>query len=169
VAKPTTKRRTVPARTTKSRVVPFLMFDDRLGEAIDLYTSVLPDSKVRRVARGGKGGAVLSAEFEIGGQVFMAYAGGPHFTFSEGFSLFVECADQAEVDRIWAALRKAGAEPSQCGWITDPFGLSWQVVPRRFLELVADKDPRKAKAVFEAMFPMQKLDLAALERAHAEA
>ena len=165
----TTKRRAPKSRAPRSRIVPFLMFNDRLEEAIDLYTSVLPNSKVRRMARGGKGGSVVSAEFEIGGQVFMAYAGGPHFSFSEGFSLFVECADQAEVDRIWKALRKAGAKPSQCGWITDPFGLSWQVVPRRFLELVADKDPRKVKAVFEAMFPMQKLDLNTLERAHAKA
>jgi len=112
---------------------------------------------------------VSSAEFVIGGQSFMGYNGGPHFAFSEGFSLFVECEDQKEVDRYWNALLKAGATPSQCGWIRDPFGLSWQIVPRRFIELIGDKNPKKVKAVVDAMMKMVKLDVATLEKAYSSA
>jgi predicted 3-demethylubiquinone-9 3-methyltransferase (glyoxalase superfamily) len=111
----------------------------------------------------------MSAEFVVGGQVFMGYNGGPHFTFSEGFSLFVACEDQAEVDQYWDKLLGAGARPSQCGWITDPFGLSWQIVPRRFMELISDKNPRKVQGVVAAMMKMVKLDVAALEKAYEEA
>jgi predicted 3-demethylubiquinone-9 3-methyltransferase (glyoxalase superfamily) len=99
----------------------------------------------------------------------MGYNGGPHFAFSEGFSLYVDCKDQDEVDRYWDRLVKAGARPTQCGWITDQFGLSWQIVPRRFVELISGKDPRKVKAVIGAMLKMVKLDVAALERAYEEA
>ena len=99
----------------------------------------------------------------------MGYNGGPHFTFSEGFSLFVDCKDQDEVDEYWDKLVRTGARPAQCGWITDQFGLSWQIVPRRFIELIRDKDPTKVRAVIEAMMKMVKLDVAALERAYAEA
>jgi predicted 3-demethylubiquinone-9 3-methyltransferase (glyoxalase superfamily) len=93
-------------------------------------------------------------------------AGGPYFTFSEGFSLFVECEDQEEVDEYWNKLVKAGATKTQCGWITDQFGLSWQIVPKRFIELIRDKNPAKVKAVMDAMMEMEKLDVAALERAY---
>lgn len=99
----------------------------------------------------------------------MGYNGGPHFTFSQGFSLFVDCEDQAEVDRYWDALVKAGAKPIQCGWIEDPFGLTWQIVPRRFMQLIRDRDPEKVQAVMKAMMTMVKLDVATLERAHREA
>jgi predicted 3-demethylubiquinone-9 3-methyltransferase (glyoxalase superfamily) len=152
-----------------TKVTPFLMFNDQLEAAMELYTSTFPDSRVKNVARDGKDGPIRSAEFVVGGQSFMAYNGGPHFSFSEGFSLYVDCADQAEVDGYWDKLVRAGAKPSMCGWITDPFGLSWQIVPRRFTELVGDKNPRKVKAVIDAMLKMTKLDVAALERAHAKA
>lgn len=151
-----------------SRVTPFLMFNDQLEAAIEFYTATFPDSKITRVAR-AKGGAVTLAEFVIGGQSFMGYNGGPHFTFSEGFSLFVSCEDQKEVDEYWGKLLKAGATPVQCGWIRDPFGLSWQIVPKRFMELMDDKNPKKVKAVTEAMLKMMKLDVATLEKAYAEA
>lgn len=95
--------------------------------------------------------------------------GGPHFSFSEGFSLFVDCEDQAEVDEYWNKLIDAGAIPSQCGWITDPFGVTWQLVPRRFMELIRDRNPKKEKAAMEAMMTMVKLDVAALERAYDQA
>ncbi len=121
------------------------------------------------MARAGKDGPVRSAEFVIGGQRFMGFNGGPHFAFSEGFSLFVDCRDQQEVDLYWDKLVAAGSTPVQCGWIKDPFGLSWQIVPRRFVELIADPDARKVKAVMEAMMKMVKLDVAALEKAYAEA
>jgi predicted 3-demethylubiquinone-9 3-methyltransferase (glyoxalase superfamily) len=148
---------------------PFLMFNDQLGAALELYTSIFPDSKVLYRTQAGEGGPVISAEFVVGGQRFMAFAGGPHFQFSSAFSIFVRCEDQAEVDRYWDALVKAGAKPVQCGWITDPFGLSWQIIPARFMELIADPNPAKSQAVMAAMMTMVKLDVAALEKAHASA
>ncbi len=150
-----------------SKVTPFLMFNDQLESAIAFYTSTFPDSRVTTVARTGKDGPIHSAEFVIGGQSFMGYnAGGPYFTFSEGFSLFVECEDQEEVDEYWNKLVKAGATKMQCGWITDQFGLSWQIVPKRFIELIRDKNSAKVKAVMDAMMEMERLDVAALERAY---
>ena len=149
-----------------TKVTPFLMFNDQLEAAMEFYTATFPDSEIRNVARTGKDGPVASAEFVVGGQVFMGYNGGSYFTFSEGFSLFVDCEDQAEVDEYWDKLVQAGATPSQCGWIKDPFGLSWQIVPRRFMELIRDQDARRVKAVMEAMMTMVKLDVAALERAY---
>ncbi|MEW5757310.1 MAG: VOC family protein [Pseudomonadota bacterium] len=152
-----------------SKVTPFLMFNDQLEAAIDFYTATFPDSKIKHIARDGKDGPVTAAEFIVGGQTFMGYNGGPHFKFSEGFSLFVNCEDQNEVDEYWNKLIKAGATPAQCGWITDPFGLSWQIVPRRFMELIGDSNPKKVQAVMAAMMKMVKLDVAALERAYNEA
>ncbi len=151
-----------------SKVTPFLMFNDQLETAIEFYTTTFPDSEIRSVARTGKDGPITSAEFVVGGQVFMGYNGGPYFTFSEGVSLYVDCEDQAEVDGYWDKLVKAGATPTQCGWIKDPFGLSWQIVPRRFIELIRDGDPRRVKAVMGAMMTMVKLDVAGLERAYNE-
>lgn len=152
-----------------TKVTPFLMFNDQLEAAIEFYTATFPASEVRDVARTGKDGSITSAEFVVGGQVFMGYNGGSHFAFSEGFSLYVDCEDQAEVDEYWSKLVKAGAKPTACGWIKDPFGLSWQIVPKRFRQLIGDSDPRKVKAVMEAMMTMIKLDVAALERAYDEA
>ncbi len=152
-----------------TKVTPFLMFNDQLEAAVAFYTATFPDSEVRSVARTGEHGPITSAEFVVGGQTFMGYNGGPHFTFSEGFSLYVDCKDQAEVDEYWDKLVKAGAEPSQCGWIKDPFGLSWQIVPRRFTELIRDKDAKKVKAVMDALMTMVKLEVAALEKAYDEA
>jgi predicted 3-demethylubiquinone-9 3-methyltransferase (glyoxalase superfamily) len=145
------------------------MFNDQLEAAIEFYTATFPNSEVRNVARTGKDGPISSAEFVVGGQLFMGYNGGSHFSFSEGVSLYVDCADQDEVDEYWDKLVKAGATPTACGWIKDPFGLSWQIVPRRFMELIADKDPKKVQAVMDAMLTMVKLDVAELERAYKEA
>ena len=152
-----------------TKVTPFLMFDDQLEAAMAFYAATFPDSEIRNVARTGSDGPVTSAEFVVGGQVFMGYNGGSYFSFSAGFSLFVDCEDQAEVDEYWDKLIEAGAEPMQCGWIKDPFGLTWQIVPRRFMELIRDDDARKVEAVMKAMMPMVKLDVAALERAYDEA
>ncbi len=149
-----------------NKVTPFLMFDDQLEAAIAFYTATFPDSEIKTVARTGKDGPITSAEFVVGGQFFMGYNGGSYFKFSEGFSLFVNCKDQAEVDEYWNRLVSAGATPSQCGWITDQFGITWQIVPRRFMELIADKNPIKVQAVMEAMMTMVKLDVAALEKAY---
>jgi predicted 3-demethylubiquinone-9 3-methyltransferase (glyoxalase superfamily) len=152
-----------------SKVTPFLMFKDQLGAAIEFYTSTFPDSKVTHVARAGNDGPISSAEFVVGGQAFMGFNGGPSFSFSEGFSLFVSCEDQKEVDRYWDKLVAAGATPTQCGWIKDQFGLSWQIVPKRFMELIGDRNPKKVKAVVDAMMKMVKLDVATLEKAYREA
>ena len=152
-----------------NKVTPFLMFNDQLEAAINFYTATFPDSEIRNVARAGEDGPISSAEFVVGGQRFMGYNGGSYFSFSEGISLYVDCADQNEVDEYWDKLVKAGAEPTACGWIKDPFGLSWQIVPRRFNELIGDSDPKKVTAVMEAMMTMVKLDVAELERAYNEA
>ena len=149
-----------------NKVTPFLMFNDQLEAAIAFYTATFPDSEVRNVARTGKDGPVSSAEFVVGGQHFMGYNGGSYFSFSEGFSLYVDCADQAEVDDYWDKLLKAGATPTACGWIKDPFGVSWQIVPRQFTEMIQDGNPAKVKAVMDAMMTMVKLDVAELERAY---
>jgi predicted 3-demethylubiquinone-9 3-methyltransferase (glyoxalase superfamily) len=152
-----------------NKVTPFLMFNDQLDAAIAFYTATFPDSEVRHVARTGGDGPIRSAEFVVGGQLFLGYNGGDYFSFSEGVSLYVDCVDQAEVDEYWDKLVEAGATPTQCGWIKDPFGLTWQIVPRRFTELIQDSDPRRVQAVMDAMLTMVKLDVAELERAYKEA
>ena len=152
-----------------SKVTPFLMFNDQLEAAIAFYTATFPGSRIKTVAHTGKDGPITSAEFVIGDQSFMGYNGGPYFSFSQGFSLFVDCEDQEEVDEYWNKFVNAGATPLQCGWITDQFGVTWQIVPRRFMELISDQDPKKVQAVMEAMMTMVKLDAAALERAYNQA
>ena len=152
-----------------SKITPFLMFDDQLEAAIEFYSSTFPDSKIKNIARTGKDGPITSAEFTIGGQLFMGYNGGSSFQFSNGFSLFVDCNDQEEVDNYWNKLISAGAKPVQCGWITDQFGITWQIVPRRFMELINDPNPKKVKAVMNAMMKMVKLEVATLEKAYNEA
>jgi predicted 3-demethylubiquinone-9 3-methyltransferase (glyoxalase superfamily) len=155
--------------TPTTKVTPFLMFNDQLEAAIESYPATFPSSEVRNVARTGKDGPISSAEFVVGGQLFMGHDGGPYFGYSEGVSLYVDCADQDEVDEYLDKPVKAGAKPTQCGWIKDPFGLSWQLVPRRFTELIRDRDPRRVKAVMDAMMTMVKLDVAELERAYTQA
>jgi predicted 3-demethylubiquinone-9 3-methyltransferase (glyoxalase superfamily) len=145
------------------------MFNDQLEAAMAFYAATFPDSDIREVARTGTDGPITSAEFVVGGQRFMGFNGGSYFSFSEGFSLYVDCEDQAEVDEYWDKLVYAGATPTACGWIKDPFGLSWQIVPKRFMQLIRDSNPRKVKAVMDAMMTMIKLDVAALERAYEEA
>ncbi len=152
-----------------NKVTPFLMFNDQLEAAMEFYTATFPDSRINSVARTGEDGPISSAEFVVAGLAFMGYNGGPYFTFSEGISFYVDCADQAEVDEYWEKLVTAGAKPTACGWIKDPFGISWQIVPRRFMELIRDRNPCKVKAVMDAMMTMVKLDVAALERAFNEA
>lgn len=152
-----------------NKVTPYLMFNDQLEAAMEFYSTTFPDSEIRNVARAGEDGPISSAEFVVGGQLFMGYNGGSYFSFSEGVSFYVDCADQDEVDEYWNKFLEAGAEPTACGWIKDPFGLSWQIVPRRFVELIQDKNPTKVKAVMDAMMTMVKLDVAEFERAYNEA
>lgn len=152
-----------------SKVTPFLMFNDRLEEAIEFYTSTFPDSEVVHLSRVGDDGPIRSAEFRVGGQRFQGFNGGPYFSFSNGISLYVDCEDQKEVDQYWQRIVDAGGTPEQCGWIKDQFGLTWQIVPRRFMELIGDTDPAKVKAVMDAMLTMEKLEVTELERAWASA
>lgn len=147
-----------------------LWFDGQAEAAVELYTSVFPDSRINDVMRYGKEGpgepgSVLTIDFEVAGQELIALNGGPEFTFSEAISLSVDCADQAEVDDLWAKLTANGGQEGPCGWLKDRFGLSWQIVPRRLIELIGDPDPAVAGRVTEAMMKMGKLDVAVLEAA----
>jgi predicted 3-demethylubiquinone-9 3-methyltransferase (glyoxalase superfamily) len=150
-----------------------LWFDTEGEEAANFYTSVFKDSKLGSISRYGEAGprpagTVITVEFELNGQKFVALNGGPEFTFSEAISFQIPCADQDEVDYYWDRLTEGGQE-SDCGWLKDKYGLSWQVVPAIMFELLSDPDPAKAQRAMKAMLSMKKLDIAALCRAHAGA
>ena len=148
-----------------------LWFDGRIEEAVNFYVSLFKNSKVNEVSRYPDGapmpaGTPLTATFELDGVEFMALNGGPQFTFNEASSMYVDCADQAEVDRLWSALTANGGEESMCGWLKDRYGLSWQIVPKQLGELMGDPNPAKSQAVMKAMLQMRKLDVATLEQAY---
>lgn len=154
----------------KSR--PCLWFDDNAEEAVNFYTSVFKNSKVLDTVRFGEAGpgtpgSVLTMTFELEGQEFMALNGGPAFKFSEAISLSVDCKSQEEVDELWAKLTAGAGEESECGWLKDKFGLSWQIVPTVLGEMLNDKDPEKSKRVMEAMLKMKKIDIEGLRKAYA--
>lgn len=149
------------------KVTPFLWFDNNAEEAMNLYVSLFDDARVIHVTRDGADGPVRWVNFVLGGQEFMGLNGGPMYRFTEAVSLFVSCQTQEEVDRLWERLTEGGGESGQCGWLKDRFGLSWQIIPARLSELLADPDPARAQRVTDAMLKMQKIDVAALEAAHA--
>ena len=149
------------------RMTPFLWFEGRVAEAMALYTSVFPESKVVSTMP-GPDGSVMSATFELDGNQFIAYGGGPHLQLTPAASICVNCETQAEIDRIWVKLTEGGTE-SQCGWLVDRFGLSWQVIPSTLPALMGDPDREKVARTLKAMLQMKKFDIAALERAHAGA
>lgn len=155
------------------KITPCLWFEGNAEEAVQFYTSVFPNSSVSAVHRsrtdtpGSKEGAVLLILFTLAGQNYQALNGGPHDKFNDAISLSVDCADQAEVDRLWAALTVDGGRPVQCGWLKDKFGLSWQIVPRRLIELMSDPDANKGRRVMQALMQMVKIDVAQLEAAYA--
>ena len=151
----------------------FLWFDDQAEEAASFYTSLFKNSRivdVRRWSDAGPGpaGEVATVDFELDGRQYVALNGGPEFSFTEAISLQIDCDDQAEVDHYWQALGEDG-EYSQCGWLKDKYGLSWQVVPRQLFDYVFGPDARRAGAAQQAMLKMQKLDVAELQRAYDEA
>jgi predicted 3-demethylubiquinone-9 3-methyltransferase (glyoxalase superfamily) len=155
------------------KITTFLTFDNQAEEAVNYYVSIFKNSKILSVSRYGEGGpgpkgSVMSASFLLEGQEFTALNGGPHFTFCEGISLFVNCETQAEVDELWEKL-SAGGEKGPCGWLKDKFGVSWQIIPSTLGQLLGDKDPRKAQNVMQAMLQMSKIDIATLERAYEQA
>jgi len=154
-----------------SKIAPCLWFDGKAEEAARFYVSLLPDSRIDAVlpytveTPGGKPGDVMLVEFTLAGSPYLALNGGPNFQFTPAMSLFLNCADQAEVDRLWNTLLEGGT-PMACGWITDRYGISWQIVPEAMTRMIKDKDPAKVRRVMEAMMTMVKLDLATLEKAY---
>jgi predicted 3-demethylubiquinone-9 3-methyltransferase (glyoxalase superfamily) len=147
-------------------IVPNLWFDTQAEEAAEFYCSVFPQSKIVNISHYGEAGpreagTVLSVEFELDGQRFIAINGGPEFTFDEAISFLIECADQAEVDYYWKVLTDEGEE-GPCGWLKDRFGLSWQVAPRDLARLLNDPDEGRAQRVMRAMLQMKKIDVAEL-------
>ena len=156
--------------TTKQKITPFLWFDNQAEEAMNHYVSIFPNSRIVNVSRYGEAGpgpagTVMVGTFEIEGQQFLALNGGPHFKFTEAISLVVNCESQEEVDKLWARLCEGGS-PSQCGWLKDKFGLSWQIIPRILGQLMQDPNPAKSGRVMKAMLQMTKIDIAALQRAY---
>ena len=157
---------------TDTKLTTCLWFSTEAEEAARFYTGVFKDSRLGRVHRHteagpGPAGSVLLVEFELNGQQFSALNGGPQYTFTEAISIVVPCADQAEVDYYWDSLLSGGGQEVACGWLTDKYGLSWQIVPARFFEMIADPESQKAAQVTRAMFEMKKFDIAALEKAYA--
>ena len=153
------------------KIAPCLWFDNRIEEAVNFYVSLF-GGKILDSSRYGEGGPMpkgtaMTMTFMLHDEQFMALNGGPHFKFNEAVSFMVKCKDQAEVDKYWNALTADGGQESQCGWLKDRYGLSWQIVPEVMPRLLMDKDPEKGKRAMQAMMTMKKLDIAALEMAHA--
>ena len=155
------------------KITPFLWFDDNAEEAVKFYTSIFKNSKIGKIARydkagekaaGRPAGSVMTVEFQLEGQEFVALNGGPHFKFTEAISFVVNCETQEEVDYYWEKLSQGGKEV-QCGWLKDKYGLSWQIVPTVLGELLSGKDAAKAKRVMDAMLKMVKLDIKKLKAA----
>ena len=145
-------------------ITPFLWFDTQAEEAMNLYASIFKRSKVLSINRAQ--GRVMSVQFELEGQQFMALNAGPMFKFSEAVSFFVGCETQAEIDELWAKLTADGGAPGRCGWLKDKFGLSWQIVPTALPRMLGDTDAAKSGRVMNAMMQMDKLDLARLQQAY---
>jgi predicted 3-demethylubiquinone-9 3-methyltransferase (glyoxalase superfamily) len=152
------------------KITPFLWFDGKAEEAMNFYVSIFKNSKVMSVTRYGEAGpgpkgTVMTGKFQLDGQEFVALNGGPQFTFTEAISFVVNCETQQEVDEFWENLSEGGQE-SQCGWLKDKYGLSWQVVPTILFKLLQDKDAKKAKRVMQAMLQMKKIDIKRLQQAY---
>ena len=160
---------------TAKKITPCLWFDTQAEEAAKFYASVFKNAKIGKISRYGKegfevhgkqAGTVMTVEFEIEGQEFLALNGGPHFKFNEAVSFQVPCETQEEIDYFWSTLAKDGEE-GRCGWLKDKFGLSWQVFPRALPEMLMDGNSETAQRVMRSMLQMRKIDIAALKRAQA--
>lgn len=152
------------------KITPCLWFNFNAEEAVNHYMTIFRNSAILEVSRYGEAmpdlkGKVLTMRFELEGNEFLALNGGPKFPFTEAISLSVDCTDQAEVDRLWNKLLEGGS-PSQCGWLKDKFGLSWQIVPAALIPLMKDPDPVRGQRVWGALMKMQKIDIAALQAAY---
>jgi predicted 3-demethylubiquinone-9 3-methyltransferase (glyoxalase superfamily) len=153
-----------------SKVTPFLWFDGKAHEAANFYVSVFKNARIVSPRHNGAAGpesdaTVMSVTFEIEGREFIAFNGGPHFTFSPAISLFVRCETQAEIDELWERLSEGG-ETQRCGWLKDKYSVSWQIIPPILGELLQSKDAEKSKRAMAAMLKMDKIDIEALKRAH---
>ncbi len=158
----------------QQKITPCLWFNQEAEEAANLYVSLFKDSKILSMSRYGDAGpgpkgSVMVVEFQLAGQKFQALNGGPAFSFTEAISMSVSCDSQEEVDMLWSKLTANGGKESQCGWLKDRYGLSWQIVPKRFIELMKDKEPKRTQRVVQAMLTMKKFDIARLEEAYAQA
>lgn len=154
------------------RVLTFLTFNDQAEEAARFYTSIFPNSRITGTTRFPEGapapsGSVMTVSFELDGREFVALNGGPQFSFGQGISISVQCDAQEEVDEYWAKLTEGGEEVA-CGWLTDKFGVSWQINPSILMEMLSNPDPAKVKKAMDAMYTMKKIDTAALKRAWEE-
>jgi predicted 3-demethylubiquinone-9 3-methyltransferase (glyoxalase superfamily) len=154
------------------KIIPFLWFDDQAEAAATFYVSLFKNSKLLNVARYGEAGpgpkgTAMTITFELAGQKFIALNGGPVFKFTEAISFLINCETQEEVDDLWKKLSAGGTE-SQCGWVKDKYGLSWQVVPTALGEMLQDEDPKKSQRVMQAMLQMRKIDIAKLKQAYNE-
>ena len=152
------------------KITPFLWFDSNAEEAMNFYTSIFKNSKIGKVRRYGESGpgpkgSVMTATFQIEGQEFIALNGGPHYKITPAISFLVNCETQKEVDELWEKL-SAGGETMQCGWLTDKFGVTWQIIPKALGKLLGDKDPQKSQRVVKAMMGMVKIDVEGLKRAY---
>jgi predicted 3-demethylubiquinone-9 3-methyltransferase (glyoxalase superfamily) len=157
--------------SSKQKITTYLWFDNNAEEAMKFYVSIFKNSKILEVVRYGEAGpgpkgTVMAGTFQLEGQEFMALNGGPQFKFTEAISLLVNCETQEEVDDLWKKLTAGGGAPSQCGWLKDKFGLSWQIIPSVLLKMLADKDAKKSKRVMEAMLQMSKIDIKKLKQAY---
>jgi predicted 3-demethylubiquinone-9 3-methyltransferase (glyoxalase superfamily) len=153
------------------KITTFLWFDDNAEEAMNFYVSIFKKSKILRVARYGNAGpgpkgTVMAATFQLEAQEFQALNGGPQYKFTPAISLFVNCETQQEVDDLWAKFLDGGGKEDQCGWLTDKFGLSWQIIPTLLPKLLSDKDPKKSSSVMKAMLQMKKIDSKKLQLAY---
>ena len=153
-------------------ITPFLWFDHNLEEAITFYSAIFKDAKtleIRRFDTTGPDGKtpIVTARFRLGGQEFTGINGGPLFKFTEAVSFVVRCKNQREVDTYWRRLTADGGRPSQCAWLKDKFGLSWQIVPDQLMKFLGDQDPAKVARVMAALFQMTKIDIKKLQRAYA--
>lgn len=157
-------------KNTSPKITPFLWFDNNAEEAMHFYTSIFKNSEILSVSRYGEGapvqaGTVMTCTFILDGQTFTALNGGPHFKFTEAISFYVNCETQEEVDELWEKLTEGGEE-SQCGWLKDKYGLSWQIIPTALVKLMGDPDPEKSRRVTEAMLQMHKIDIEKLQQAY---
>ena len=155
-----------------SKISPYIWFEHGAEHAADRYLRLFGEGRVLHTqhwpaGRPAPAGSVMTVQFELFGRPFVACNGGPHLNLNEAVSLAVECKDQAEIDRLWDGLLEGAGTPGRCGWLKDPWGLSWQILPRRFLQILRDPDPGRVGRVFEAMLRLTKFDVDTLEQAYA--